>query len=44
LLARIRAQADTLPEAILADVRSEVFSFGDGGKEMSLGDFGGNRG
>jgi uncharacterized protein len=34
LLARVRAQAETLPEAILADVRTEVFSFGAGGKEL----------
>jgi uncharacterized protein YlxP (DUF503 family) len=34
LLDKIRAQAQTLPEAILADVRSEVFSFGAGGKGL----------
>jgi uncharacterized protein len=34
LLTKIRAQAETLPEAILADYRSEVFSFGRSGQGL----------
>ncbi|HEX2732445.1 MAG TPA: DUF503 domain-containing protein [Polyangiaceae bacterium] len=34
LIDAVRAQAATLPEAILADVRSEVFSFSAGGSAL----------
>ncbi len=41
-LDKARHMASNLPEALLADVRTEVFSFGAGGKEMSL-DYEGTR-
>lgn len=35
-LTRVRSIAEGLPEALLAEVRSDVLSFGVGGKEMEL--------